>query len=120
MKIDFHILGLKADDQLRNQLASDLRDLNDLIPIAYADISLARQRDSTPPFQAVVLLGVPGPDIHAAARDHTWLAAWLKVIARLRQQMEDRRSRQQARQKGPRDVQMDPGRPTGSARAGRA
>lgn len=119
MNIEFHILGLKAHDRLRNQLASDLHDLNDLIPIAHADITLVRQRDSTPPFQSVVLLGVPGPDIHAAARDHTWPAAWRKVIARLRQQMEDRRSRQEARLRRPRDVQMDPGRPTGSARVGR-
>ena len=120
MKIEFHILGLKADDQLRNQLASDLHDLNDLIPIAYADISLARQRDSTPPFQAVVVLGVPGPDIHAAARDHTWPAAWLKVVARLRQQMEDRQSRQQARQRGPRHLDTAPRRTNGATRAGRS
>ena len=109
MKAVFHILGFKADAQFRDQLVSELQDLNDLIPIAYANISLARQHDSTPPFQAVVLLGVPGPDIHAAARDHTWPAAWLKVVARLREQIEDRQSRQQARQKGPRHLDIAPG-----------
>ena len=86
MKVVFHILGLKADAQLRHQLVSALQELHDLIPIAQADISLARQHHSTPSYQAVVLLGVPGPDIHAAARDHTWPAAWLKVMNRLRRQ----------------------------------
>ena len=120
MKVVFHILGLEADEQVRHQLASELHDLNHLIPIAHAEISLARQLDSTPPFQAVVLLGVPGPDIHAAARDHTWRAAWIKVIARLREQMEDRQSRQQARHKSPRDLHIAPGRTNGATRAGRA
>ncbi len=120
MKTEFHILGLKDDDELRHHLASDLQLLNEIMPIAHADISLTRQHQSTPPFQAVVLLGVPGPDIHAAARDHTWPAAWLKVIARLREQMEDRQSRQQARHKGPRDLHIAPGRTNGDTRAGRA
>jgi hypothetical protein len=102
-----------------SELHVSLQDLNGLIPIACADVSLARQHDTTPPFRAVVLLGVPGPDIHAAARDHTWPAAWLKVVARLRQQMEDRRSRQQARQRGPRHLATAPRQTNGARRAGR-
>jgi ribosome-associated translation inhibitor RaiA len=119
MRVEFHILGLKADNQLHHQLASDLQHLNDLIPITCADISLARQHDSTPPFQAAVLLGVPGPDIHAAARDHTWPAAWLKVVARLREQIEARQNRQQARQRGPRHLDIAPRRTNGVPRTGR-
>jgi hypothetical protein len=111
MQVEFHILGLRDDDQLRAQLTDELQTLSSLMPIAYATISLMHQHESTPPYQAVVLLGVPGPDIHAAARDHTWPAAWCKVVARLRQQMEARQSRQQARHKGARHLDLAPGRP---------
>ena len=115
MKIEFHIHGLKANDQLRQQLAAELQNLNDLIPIAHADVSLARQHDSTPPYQAVVLLAVPGPDIHAAARDHTWPAAWLKVTERLREQITRRRSGQQARAKTRSEFNSKTGRTRGLA-----
>jgi ribosome-associated translation inhibitor RaiA len=44
-------------------------------------------------------LAVPGPDIHAAARDHTLEAAVLKAARRLEEQVEARKSRQQLRLK---------------------
>ena len=81
-------------------MEADLEDLNRLIAVASAHVALQRQREVTPPYQAVAMLAVPGPDIHAAARDHTWPAAWRKVVARLREQIEERRSQQTARQKG--------------------
>jgi len=115
MKMAFHIRGLKANDALRRHLAEELQNLNALIPIAHADISLARQPDSTPPFQAVVVLALPGPDIHAAARDHTWPAAWLKVTERLREQIIRRRSGQQARAKARREFNSKTGRTRGLA-----
>lgn len=99
MKVKFHLRGLNADNLLREHLVSGLQDLNDLIPIAHADILLERQRENTPAYQALVIVAVPGPDIHAAARDHTWPAAWRKVITRLRDQMVGRKSRQIARGK---------------------
>jgi CBS-domain-containing membrane protein len=74
-------------------VAADVEDLNSLIAVASAHVALQRQREVTPPFQAVAMLAVPGPDIHAAARDHTWPAAWRKVVTPLREQMEERRSR---------------------------
>lgn len=119
MKVEFHIRGFRAGDPLRQQLVSGLQDLNALLPITHADISLEKQRDHTPPYQTLVLLSVAGPDIHAAARDHTWAAAWLKVTARLRQQIEARQTRQEIRRRGPRDLRRAPRWPTGSARAGR-
>jgi hypothetical protein len=80
MKAVFHILGFKGDAQLRAQLASESENFNKLISIAHADIGLARQQEVTPPYRVVVMLGVPCPDIHAAARDHRWPATWRKVI----------------------------------------
>jgi hypothetical protein len=100
MTIQFQIRGMKDDDLLRRQLEADLEGLNRLVAVASARVALQRQRKVTPPFQAVAMLGVPGPDIHAAARDYTWSAAWRKVVTRLREQIEERRNRQTARQKG--------------------
>jgi ribosome-associated translation inhibitor RaiA len=110
MQVEFRILGIKADDRLRGQLTADLQALNHLMPIAHAQLSLEHQHEATPAFQAVAMLAVPGPDIHAAARDHTWPAAWRKVVARLREQMEQRRSRQIARQKGQPPIHNPAGR----------
>ena len=119
MKVDFQIRGLKTDKQLRNQLLSELQKLNELIPIAHAQVALERQCDSTPPFRALVLLGVPGPDIHAAARDHTWPAAWSKVTVRLQQQIKDRQNRQQARYKGKRNLHIGSRRSNGATHSRR-
>jgi len=100
MQIEFHTLGTQADSRLRGEIDSELQVLNELMPITHAHLSLERQHEATPPYQAVATLAVPGPDIHAAARDHTLPAAWRKVAARLREQIEQRRSRHVARKKG--------------------
>ena len=99
MKVQFHINGFKADGPLRRQLEADLERLNGAIPVACANVVLERQRDTNPPFEAVVRLSVPGPDLHAAARDHTWPAAWIKVLTRVREQIEARRNSQAAHRK---------------------
>lgn len=98
--IQFQIRELKDNHQLRRRLAADLEDLNRLIAVASARVALQHQPGITPPYQAVVMLAVPGPDIRAAARDYTWPAAWRKVVTRLREQIEERRGRQMTRQKG--------------------
>ncbi|MBL9128245.1 MAG: HPF/RaiA family ribosome-associated protein [Verrucomicrobiales bacterium] len=97
MGVDIRILGMRPDNELRDRLESDLRALGLLLPIEHARVSLERQHEATPPFQVVAMLVVPGPDIHAAARDHTWHAAWRKVLERLREQIEQRRDRQARR-----------------------
>lgn len=100
MTIHFQIRGMKEDDGLRRQVGADLEALNSLMAVASAHVALQRQDELTPAYQAVAMLAVSGPDIHAAARDHTWPVAWQKVVARLREQLEQRRSQQAAAQKG--------------------
>jgi ribosome-associated translation inhibitor RaiA len=100
MTIQFHIRGMKDDERLRRQAEADLEELNGMLAVASAHVELQHEREVTPAYQAVAMLAVSGPDIHAAARDHTWPAAWQKVVARLREQIEQRRSRQTSRQKG--------------------
>ena len=113
MKIQFRIRGLNANASLRAWLGQQLERLHSLIPVSTAEVVLERERDSAPAFRAHVHLAVPGPDIHAAARDHTLEAAWLKVTKNLRQQIERRKTRQQLRHKSHRQHPL-----TGSRWAG--
>ena len=76
-----------------------LEHLDRLIPISVAQVVLEHQWDMAPAFGASVALAVPGPDIHAAARDYTLEAAALKVARRLEKQIESRQNRQQLRLK---------------------
>jgi len=110
MTIQFQIRGMKDDDGLRRQLEADLETLNRLLAVESAQVGLKHEREVTPAFQAVAMLAVSGPDLHAAARDHTWPAAWQKVVARLREQIEQRQSRQTARQKGQPHIRRPAGR----------
>lgn len=100
MKIQFRIRGLNANASLRTWLEKQLERLHNLIPVSTAEVVLERERDHARAFRAHVHLAVPGPDIHAAARDHTLEAAWLKVAKNLRQQIERRQSRKEAKVKG--------------------
>ena len=99
MKIQFRIRGLNANASLRAWLEQQLERLHRLIPVSTAEVVLEHQRETTPGFRAHVHLAVPGPDIHADARDHTVQAAWLKVFKNLSRQIERRRTRQAARHK---------------------
>ncbi len=109
MDIQFQIRGMRDDDGLRRQVEADLRTLDRLLDVASAQVGLRHEREMTPAFEAVAMLAVSGPDVRAAARDHTWPAAWQKVVARLREQIEQRRSRKASRQRG----QASTRRPTG-------
>ncbi len=110
MKIQFRFRGLNASASLRVWLEEQLERLHRLMPVSAAEVVLEQQRDSAPAFRAHVHLVVSGPDIHAAARDHTLEAVWLKVTKNLRQQIERRKARPQAR------VRSNPQRPAIASR----
>ena len=99
MKIQFRIRGLNANAGLRSSLEKQLERLHDIIPVSTAEVVLEWERDQAPAFRAEMHLAVPGPDIHAAARDHTLEAALLKVTKNLRQQIDRRKMQQQLRHK---------------------
>ena len=119
MKIQFRIRGLNANAGLRAWLEQQLERLHILIPVSTAEVVLEREQDSAPAFRAHVHLAVPGPDIHAAARDHTLEAVWLKVTKNLRQQIERRKTRQQLRHKGHRQHPLTTSRLSGAPVAAR-
>ena len=56
----------------------------------------------SPRFPSVCVAGLTGTDIHAEVREHTLEAAWLKMIAALRKQIERRKAEQLARVKSKR------------------
>lgn len=99
MKIQFRIRGLNANANLRRWLEQQLERLQRLISVTSAEVVLEHQRDAAPAFGARVHLAVPGPDIHATARDHTVQAAWLKVFKNLQKQIERRKAKQSTRPK---------------------
>ena len=72
-------------------MQADLGGLGGLIKITGAEAALHCHPEVTLTCQAVVTLAVSGRELHAAARDHTWLAAWRKVVARLRAQIVEQR-----------------------------
>jgi hypothetical protein len=90
MMLQLQLCGFKDNAELRRQVQADLETLNGPLAVASAHITLQHQPEATPPCQALATLAVPGPDIHAAARDHTWPVTWRKVVRRLREQMEER------------------------------
>jgi ribosome-associated translation inhibitor RaiA len=119
MKIQFHIRGHNDNASLRRWLEQPLVRLQNLTSITAAAVVLEYERDYTPAFRAFALLAVPGPDIHAEARDHTLEAAWLKVTVALRKQIERRKMRQQLQPKGHRQHPLTARRQTGAPVAAR-
>jgi ribosome-associated translation inhibitor RaiA len=99
MEIQYQLRGLKPRAVADRPLDKHLEYLQHLLPIGAARVTLEHQREAAPPFSVSVELAVPGPDIHAAARDHTLQAAVLKVAQRLEEQIEERKARQQLRLK---------------------
>jgi ribosome-associated translation inhibitor RaiA len=94
MKIQYQLRGLNPRAGDDRPLDRQLEHLNRLIPISSAQVALEHKRNAVPAFSASADLAVPGPDIHAAARDHTLEAAVLKVARRLEAQVEARKNRQ--------------------------
>ena len=104
MKIQYQLCGLNPGAVTDRPLDRHLERLDLLIPISSAQVVLEHQRNATPPFCASVDLAVSGPDIHAAARDHTLEAAVLKVARRLEEQIMVRKGRQPRRLKGRKQI----------------
>lgn len=119
MKIQFQILGLNVNTNSRHCLEQSLEQLQSLISVTTAAVVLEHLRGEAPGFRAFVSLAVPGPDIHAEARDHTLEAAWLKVTTALRHQIERRKTSQLLRHKGQRQHPLTVGRWSGAPIAGR-
>src|SRR5512137_19865 len=99
MKLLLRYCGLNARTAWRELVATQLRRLEGLAAIASAQVTLEWRREVKPAFRVLTLLEVPGPDVHAEARDHTLQAALLKVVKDLERQIRSRKNRQTGRWK---------------------
>ena len=99
MKIEMKMRSLDRITGLRSFVEQDLHGLQRELPIECAHIVLEQELEKSPRYRAAVLLVVPGPDLHAAASDHTILAAWRKTHAGLMRQIRERKSQRFVRQK---------------------
>ncbi len=99
MNIQYQLRGLHPRTLADHPLDRPIEALGRLILISCARVVLEHQPNTAPAFCVAVDLAVPGPDIHAAARDHTLPAAMTKVIRRLEEQIAARKDRQQRRHK---------------------
>jgi ribosome-associated translation inhibitor RaiA len=99
MKTSLRYLGLNAQAAWNRLVEEHLNLLQKLTNIESAQVILERQREGTPAFRAHMVLVVPGPDFHVAARDHTLQAVILKVVQRLEEQIVERQRRQLLRLK---------------------
>ena len=100
MNLQLHLRGMRNCGGLDFLIEECLHCLQNLIPISTARVVLEQGYAATPAFRVSAHLAVPGPDIHAAASDHTLLAAWHKLAGNLRKQFQGRATRQQLRLKG--------------------
>lgn len=99
MNLQVQLRGMRNCGGLDLIIEESLNALRRLIPISAARVVLEQQHDTTPAYRVFAHLAVPGPDVHAAARDHTLLAAWRKLAGNLKKQFQRRTTRQQLRLK---------------------
>ena len=99
MKLQVLARGMRNNGGLDLVIEQSLNALRRLIPISTARVVLEQQRDASPVYHVYAHLAVPGPDVHAAASDHTLLAAWRKLAGNLTRQFQLRTARQQLRLK---------------------
>jgi ribosome-associated translation inhibitor RaiA len=64
-----------------------------------ANVRLVCQWQTSPAYEVSVHLVTPGPDVFAAARDHTLRAAITKAVTELREQIDHRAAKRLRRMK---------------------
>ncbi len=99
MRTSIRVFGIAKSALCRAATEQQLSRLEALADISTAEAVVARSTTLNPPYHVHVVLAVPGPDIHAAAADHTFAAAIRKVMKKLEHQIAARKSRRLERRK---------------------
>ena len=120
MRIEFKFRGINSQRELRDFLKEQVEEMEDDLPITSVEVVVEHQTDVTPGFWMWAHLVVPGPDIYACARDHTPLAAWLKVSKELKRVIKQRKARQVGRLKSNLQLRGSRGRRAGASGSRRA
>ncbi len=97
MKVDVRLKGWKSDARIRRFVEEQLECLPNFGFVSNAQVLLVRSNGGTTPWTASAHLAVPGPDLKAEGRDHTFEAAWRKVMDALHGQLADRAARRRHR-----------------------
>ena len=97
MKLDFRLRGWKNNAPIRQFVEEQLDRLPSLGFVRKAQVVLVHERSATPAWTASAHLDIPGPDLRAEARDHTFEAAWRKVMVMLNDQVDRRLDRRRHR-----------------------
>jgi len=101
MDIEFKFRGINMNERqkVRVLFSEQVAELKGRLPITSVKVFLEKEPDMTPAYWLWTNLIVPGPDIYAFARDHTPLAAWLKVSKELQREIQRRKLRPVAKRK---------------------
>lgn len=97
MKVPLHFRGFNIRPAWRYLVEYHVESLMELVAISKVEVILDRQRQTRPPYRLQIALAIPGPDIHATATDHTFQAALLKVVKRIRVQILGRITKRRVR-----------------------
>lgn len=122
MDIEFKFRGIHVNERQKTRalLLEQVAKLKVQPAITSAKVFLEKQPDMTPAYWLWTNLIVPGPDIYAFARDHTPLAAWLKVSKELKREIQRRKLRQVGRLKSNLQLRGSRGRESGASGRRRA
>ncbi len=100
--------GLPSSPRLLKLVWSFLDRLKEKVKIDSVAVTLAEDRDGSPPFRAALHLAVPGPDLHSEQRGATLDEAWQKVDRDVQQRLRQREAKRVAARK-----RQEPRRPSG-------
>ena len=117
MDIEFKFRGINMNERqkVRVLFLEQVAELKGRLPITSVKVFLEKEPDMTPAYWLWTNLIVPGPDIYAFARDHTPLAAWLKVSKELKREIQRRKLRQVAKRKSNLKLRGSRGRQSGTS-----
>lgn len=93
MKFILNHRWLRPDKNLSAMTKQKISELNALIRIERAEVTLEKNAGSSPAFTAKVNLVIPGPDLYAEEQDHTPEATIHKVLAELARQIRHRQQK---------------------------
>ena len=101
MKLTLKHSQVRSTDALDTWVEEQILSLQPLLQIDEANVTLAYDGEASPAFGVKVHLATPGPDVVVEAHDHTFQAAFHKVMVGLRVKISSRATRKQKRQRNP-------------------
>jgi ribosome-associated translation inhibitor RaiA len=99
MKLTLEHQNVRSTNTLDSWVEEQIITLRPVLQIDEAVISLTHDSDASPAFHVKAHLITPGPDVFAESCDHTFQAAFLKLMESLRGKISDRSTMAQKRRR---------------------